>query len=326
MLMSKARMLRSLARARFCWLICWIAVAAPAQALMAGKAPDSAQARVDANTASSPWASVGSVVVNGSPYSGVAITREHVLTASHVVGSATPDKVQFVLNNGPTPQTFSAAEISVFPSASFPYDDLAIIRLNVALPADLVIYPRIAGAPATGSVLTLVGYGASGNGDIGATVGGQKTVKRSGQNALDRIATSIDTSGRSSLFYLYDFDGPSGQGTFGGATLGNASETMVASGDSGSPAFLTGAGGIQLAGINTFVAAQSGGSLTYTFGNLGGGILLSDPRFATWINEKTQLSGGTDSDGEVPLPLWALLSLGIGFNAAFLRKPRKRQP
>src|SRR5512134_1607005 len=49
----------------------------PAAAIMAGAPPDSPEAHVDPNTATSPWAGVGSVIVNGNPFSGAVIGPRH---------------------------------------------------------------------------------------------------------------------------------------------------------------------------------------------------------------------------------------------------------
>src|ERR1700761_8835214 len=70
------------------------------QALMAGESPDSPAARIDPNTADSPYAGVGAVVVGGQPLSGVLIASQYVLTAAHVVSGQSPSNIQFVLNLG----------------------------------------------------------------------------------------------------------------------------------------------------------------------------------------------------------------------------------
>jgi len=123
----------------------------------------------------------------------------------------------------------------------------------------------------------------------------------------------MDTSGRSSAFYLYDFDGPSGRGSMGTGTLGNARETMVAAGDSGSPAFVTKNDQYVLMGINNFAADfASGAAPSYKFGNGGGGMRLSDPRFISWLREKSGYAIHATSDpdaGDAPIPGWAGLLL-----------------
>lgn len=276
-----------------------------AHAVMAGALPDSPSARVDPNTTTSSWTGVGSVIVSGSAYSGVLVAPRFVLTASHVVGSASASSVQFVLNiGGDQTHVLQAQSIARYPTASFPYDDLALIELTTPAPVGAAIYPLARTSVSTGSRLTIVGYGASGNGDTGVSVGGSRTVKRVGANRLDQIQTALDASGRTSLFYLYDFDGPTGSGSMGGPTLGNAVETLVAGSDSGSPAFVTDGSVTRLVGINTLVASASpGGPIDYRFGSVGGGILLTDPRFLEWVDATTNYT-----TVDIPtLPQWALI-------------------
>ncbi len=65
-------------------------LSSPACAIMAGAIPDTPAARVDTAGPTSPWSGVGSVLVEGVPFSGVAIGARWVLTAAHVVGQRPP--------------------------------------------------------------------------------------------------------------------------------------------------------------------------------------------------------------------------------------------
>jgi Trypsin len=291
--------------------------ATPARAIMAGAAPDSAAARVDANVATSAFAGVAAVNVNGGTYSGVVIAPQYVLTAAHVAAAAGGNLAAFqvLLNPGGTQWSTTVVSATLYPSYSFPYDDLAILQLAAPVPAGVPIYPLYSGSLQTGLILVLAGYGQSGNGNVGPSTGTSTALKRTGKNTLDELTPTLDTSGLSSRFFVYDFDGPSGNGSLGGPSLGNAIETIVAPGDSGGPSFVQVGANLQLLGINTFAAATlSNQSPTYTFGNVGGGIVAADPRFACWLQSATQgttpgASGCvTDSDG--PLPLWSYLVLG----------------
>ncbi|MGL1311187.1 hypothetical protein ACSTKO_24475, partial [Vibrio parahaemolyticus] len=85
---------------------------------------------------------------------------------------------------------------------------------------------------------------------MGVTVSASSSVKRTGTNVVDALQQTLDTSGLISRFYVYDFDGPTGNGSLGGPTLGNSTETLVAVGDSGSPAFVRSGNSLQLFGIN----------------------------------------------------------------------------
>jgi hypothetical protein len=294
-------------------------LAPAAHALMAGALPDTPARRVDPNTAASPWSSAVAVVVNGSTYSGVVVAPRFVLTAAHVVGGAAPEGVSVQVNVSARPVILRAVAITAFPGSRFPHDDLALIELASAVPAEVRIPPIWRGPQLRGLILTLVGYGASGNANVGATIAPAPGVKRAGRNVLDAVSEDLpgqpgrtsqpnqtdktnktsqpnepgrpspsDPPGRS-LFYLFDFDGPSGNGPLGGPTLGNAVEAGLAGGDSGSPAYAVVGGRVWLVGINSFVWGHSNAG-AYGFGTGGGGVLLGDVRFIEWLVATT---GGT---------------------------------
>ncbi len=82
---------------------------------------------------------------------------------------------------------------------------------------------------------------------------------------------------------MFDFDGGTAGNFLGGPTLGNRSETGLASGDSGSPSFILAGGQWKLAGINTFIFSFGDGSgALSTFGTGGGGNLVWP--YQAWIN------------------------------------------
>jgi hypothetical protein len=269
-----------------------------AVAIMAGALPDTPEAHVDPNTASSPWAGVGSVIVNGSPYSGVVIGPRHVLTAAHVAGD--PQHVRFQLNlGGEAPHAMAVAKVHRHPGfkgfdPQHPRDDLAVLVLNEDVPAGVPIYPLHRGDIEPGTVLTFVGYGASGHGNTGVSVGAKADVKRVGRNTAD--AFGQDAYGIKRVF-VFDFDGPGAPNQLGGEGLGNAVESTFAGGDSGSPSFLCeGSSGYEcvggrwvVAGINTFVTAPVGhAGKASTFGTLGGGMVVS--AYVDWIESVLRAS------------------------------------
>lgn len=264
-----------------------------ADALMVGTSPDSPAARVDPNTADSPWAGVGSLSVGAGTYTATLISPNHVLTAAHVVAGVAPGAITFNLNfGGDLTQRIGAAQIFIYPGYSgfnSPNlnDDLAIIRLAQPAPTGAPIYRLQRGALPPGTTLTFVGYGASGRGNdtAGATVPPSPTVKRTGQNHADRFALDNEGSGKANI-YSFDFDGPTAASNLmGNLTLGNNFETMVAGGDSGSPAFVRGNDGDwQLAGVNafTFDVRTNLDQARSTFGTGGGGMLVS--AYTGWID------------------------------------------
>lgn len=257
----------------------------PAHALLAGVAPDSPAQRVDPNTTSSPWTGVGSLSVNGGTFSAVVIGSRHILTAAHVVNGVAPDKIMFNLNYGanlshriPAKAVFVHPDYTGFNKKDITRDDIAVVQLSEAVPEGVAIYGLNTAPPMPGMTLTLVGYGSSGNGVEGVTVGGNPTVKRTGKNNVDAVVPDDEGSKRLEV-YLYDFDGPEGTPHPGdGSTLGNGIETTVGGGDSGSPAFIESDGHWLLAGINTFQL----GATAPKFGSGGGGMLVST--YAEWIH------------------------------------------
>lgn len=270
-----------------------MAAAAPAGAIVAGAPPDTPTARVDANRPDSPFAGVGSIRVlaadgqtTAGVYSGCLVARHWVLTAGHVAAGQPAERLRFNLNlTGDLSHVLAVRRVVLHPNFhALPgqryADDLALLELTDPAPAGVPIY-----APATtplhpGTVLTLVGYGASGSGAGGETVPGEPQVRRVALNSADVLETVPPM--RVPQVYLFDFDGPLDSGFMGGPTLGNALEGTLAGGDSGSPALLRDADGRwQVAGVNTFVFGRAGGPPPPRFGSGGGGMLIAP--YAGWI-------------------------------------------
>jgi hypothetical protein len=258
-----------------------------AWAVMAGAEPDSPASRVDPNFAASTWASVGSVVQSGNPYTGVLITRHHVLTAAHVAGDD-PAKLAFVLNaGGDASHQLAVKAIHRHPEwkgfdPKRPNDDLAILELAEPAPPQILIHPIVTSGLRQGMEFTAVGYGASGHGDVGTSVSSTSTIKRVGRNNVDRLIPDESVPGRIEGF-LFDFDG-GGYNFMGGEGLGNDVETSFAGGDSGSPSFIHAPGGWALFGINTFIMSfPDGPTKSSTFGTGGGGMIVA--AYREWIEQ-----------------------------------------
>lgn len=263
--------------------------AAPARALMAGRAPDSPQRRLDPIGAASPHACVASLMGMGGVYSAVCIAPTFALTAAHVVQPI--DGVSLYLNlerdlshRIPIRRLVRhpAAERGLDPTR--PAGDLAVLELAQEVPAAVALPPLAATPLAVGQRVELVGYGASGHGDGGASVAAHPALRRAGANRIERVVHGADGA-RLPLIYLFTFDAP----TPGAASLGNAVETGLAGGDSGSPAFVRENGRLAVAGINTFVTtAAAGEKPRYTFGSVGGGQVLDSHR--GWL--RSVIGGG----------------------------------
>lgn len=292
---------------------------------------------VDANSASSPWAGVGAITINGGVYSGVLIDSQHVLTAAHVVGgqAGSPGNVSFSLNaGGDLTHILSASTITLYPgfSGTTPgadglwHDDLAIVTLNAPVAAALPAYDLYGGS-LKGKTITLVGYGAGGDGVNGVTSWANASVKRVGQNRVDRLFAD-DDGGSNNEIFMFDFDGPSkSSNVFGPSnrssnlTLGATVEAQYAGGDSGSPVFVKDKGVWKIAGIGTFngsTSLSSGSSVL--FGSIGGGTILAP--YLSWIDSTLAANaamGGAQALmidatlAPVPEPqTWLMLLAGMG--------------
>jgi hypothetical protein len=267
---------------------------------------------VDQNSASSPFAGVGSLIRGGKQvYSAVLIAPQYALTAAHVVShAALPGTYTFNLNVGGD-LTFSVpvAEIVVHPDYhgfkpgpdGVVHSDLAVVRLASPVPAGTPIY-GLYGDLAAGQEIVFVGYG-GGLDDSGARVAPAASVKRRGSSAVDRLLPAQDAE-QGEVFVFRSWPGQSPTGWRAG----------LAGGDSGGPAFVRAPDGrLELAGINTFVFGAGPGEAGSFIGG-GGGVVVAP--HVQWIESVVS---------EVPEPAsWQLAAIGIALaiaaGAAALRK------
>ena len=270
-----------------------------------GSPADSPVNRIDANTTSSLYAGVGSLMVDATAFDGytyigsaTAISPTHVLTAAHMLDldnngtiDVNPADVAFILNYGSDfSHVIAASAFSVHsdwtgfsnPSTN---DDVAVIELSVPLPTGVPIYQLNTDPFINIETVTMVGYGLSGDGVNGYTVSPSYSVKRVGSNRAD-VYISDDEGGASREGWEFDFDGSSkntnlfGRPRGSNLTLGNDIETTLGGGDSGGPAFIDdGFGGIEIFGVNTF--GFTGKADAPFFGSGGGGIVVA--AYAEWI-------------------------------------------
>lgn len=268
----------------------------------AGIPPDSPGDRVDPNTTDSLYAGVGSLRVTKRPYvyigTATPIGPNHVLTAAHMLDlndkgriNVKPRDVVFNLNyGGDLTHQIAASALYIHPDWTgflnpSVNDDVAVIELSEPLPDGVPFYWLNTDPFEAIETATLVGYGMSGDGVNGYTVGPQFDVKREGGNLTDFY--DVDDEGTLAReVFEYDFDWPDESLGFSLTPgLGNDVETTLGGGDSGGPAFIDDGGddgheGLEIFGINTFTFGHL--QPAPYFGSGGGGIVVEP--YVDWIN------------------------------------------
>lgn len=275
----------------------------------------------DSNAVDSPWAGVGSLSIGNGVFSGALIAPDLVLTSAHVVAGVPPASITFNLNfGGDLTHRIAATEVIVNPSyhgfKGFRYGgqtDVALVRLREPVPAGVPIYGIYTDELPQGAVLTLVGYGASGTGETGVTRGASAVARHAGQNVADCFAFTVgpDSCGMSALIgsgpraiYVFDFDRPDGgKGLVGGTSLG-PEEATLATGDSGSPAFVQVNGQWRIAAVNTFVINVTPNARAGVYGTAGGGVLLAGDN-GEWVMQHVGPVSALDREivAAAPYPL-----------------------
>lgn len=277
---------------RHCLLGVLAATAAPnLRALMVGDPPDSPMRRIDANIAESPWSGVGSITGGGGVYTGTLIAPRVVITAAHVAPEVTTD-LRFNLNIGGDLSHELRVKRSIrhpafrgFSQDVPPAFDLALLELAEPAPPEARTYPFYFGVPKVDMPLTLVGYGASGNGSTGVAFSSNAAIKRVGANAIERLVGTNEGSAFP-LLYLFTFKRP----TSPRKNSANANVSGLASGDSGSPAFVVVNGQPLLLGINTLTSRPPDANFPpFGFGTTCGGQVIAAHR--EWLRASRALLG-----------------------------------
>lgn len=323
--------------------------------IVAGAPPDSPGNRVDPNTGSSDFSGVVSINIRFGPAanqsficSGALVSKRDVVTAGHCLDSngqgtlidihAPGADVRVIFNASPIVgdpgrAIVTADHVSMNPnyqgfgncpsgvSGFCLNDDVAVVHMNADAPAAAKIYRMYNGTPILGGQLvTMVGYGLSGDGLNGYTVNPSFRIKRRGQNIMDLFDLDDEqnfAAGPEEVWYA-DFDG-NGEDTFCSfglacsAQLANDQESMIGGGDSGGPSFVKMGNEFVLLGNNTFGSNfGANGPAPGAFGNYFGGMLLN--AYTDYLESAT--SGAI---GLVPEP-GSIIMLALGLGLLMLRR------
>jgi len=277
--------------------------------------------RVDPNTVESLYAGVGSILVttNKSSFIGTAaaIGPRHVLTAAHVVDLNNDGKANqrdnttgtyFILNFGEDQSHRIAIEkVDIQPhftgfNRPAVNDDLAILTLAEDLPEGVPIYAISNFDLAPGRVVTMVGYGRSGDGIIGYDTDASLTVKRVGENVVDAFYIQDDRNQPlANEVFRFDFDSPTGSGPLGGPSV--PLETQLGQGDSGGPSFISTANGLTIVGVNTFIQ----GANAPKYGSMGGGMNVF--AYRRFINSILNPDSSSELPGTLPTEMMPLVPM-----------------
>jgi hypothetical protein len=321
--------------------------------IIAGNPPDSPSNRIDPNLTTSPWAGVVSLNIrySGSSFicSGAMISPIHVLTAAHCVDTTDfgdviditqpGNDVRVVFNTQAAvgaPNTFTlatATAVTMHPDyqgfgpcpsgvAGFCLnDDLAIITLPAgSVPTWAPVYS--VGYLDNSAPQTMVGFGTSGDGNVGGNVSPSFFIKRVGANYSDVFDLDDEQNFTGPVeVWQSDFDG-NGIDTHCtlfsvcSPILANDVETSLAGGDSGGPSFQQVGSQWVLVGNNTYGTRFDASQISSTFGTGSGGMVAA--AYIPWMIEATD-----GAVNVVPEPgTYALMGLGLLAIGAAARRRR----
>jgi hypothetical protein len=186
------------------------------------------------NVSSEAFSGIGVV---GGGCTGSAIASNLVLTAAHCFSSSNQSTNFFIPFDdqpdvliGGTARLFPGYNPTVDPFNQKNIPDLAVVELVSSLPSFVPTYglASFVAAP-VGSLISMAGFGRTGNGNTGAIPGSNSQfVRRAGNNVVDQVQSNGN-------FFDADFDG-GGFNRLGGGSVG-VTESATARGDSGGPAF-----------------------------------------------------------------------------------------
>ena len=190
-----------------------------------------------------PHKSVVSLFVPGGFCSGTLIDSTHILTAKHCTAGAAPGSmsVQFYLDNdGVADATYGVTAKAEVPGGTLlDGTDISVLTLNAPAPAGVTPL-RIGFGSAVGLTAETVGFGFSGIGSTGTTIGFDGK-RKAAENVIDWYGAAIGGVGGANIFNT-DFDSGSSNtlSSVGSSPTPLAHEGTTAGGDSGGPLLIDG--------------------------------------------------------------------------------------
>lgn len=231
-----------------------------------------------------------------------------ILTAAHLFQNSGTGVTTVTFETSAGKSSVTAASVQLYSG----YDptntsgDLAIVWLSEAAPITADRYALYQTTDELGKTFEMVGYGRTGTGLTGALSGSGGTVRHVASNAFDALGNALDSALNGSLSWhpvsgsqlIADFDSGSTLNDALGYFLGisntglGISEGIIASGDSGGPAFIDGV----LAGIATYTSSISLGRIApdtdelvnSSFGEIAGWQRVSF--YQQWIDQSLRAS------------------------------------
>ena len=227
-----------------------------------------------------------------------------VLTAAHLFAGSTSGSASVYFETTAGSQTLASSRITPLPTYDPTHgnNDLALVWLSSSAPVTANRYSLYRGSDEIGQTMAMVGYGTPGTGDMGTltTYSGSPLRLKAG-NQFDADAATLKSWLGSAMSWtptagtqlVADFDnGASAQDALGrlisrtGTGLGQ-DEGLIAPGDSGGPAFLSG----QVAGIASYTASLEkdgaapdiDGAINSSFGEIGAWQRVS--HYQQWIDQ-----------------------------------------